>query len=152
MDHIVLGQLLLEKRLRNGPSDPAAGEAFCITGGEALPSGHFLALAEVESERILGRKIHVGYVPGRIVYLIASAISLLQYVYPGNVDDLVGHTMGHVTQSTFLTAMADMAVKSDAKARTILGYKPHTSHRMAIRRTFEEYKLNKTVMDAGVDL
>ena len=145
VDVVVLAHLLLEAKLRNGPQDPAAGQAYCISNGEALEEGVFSVLLE-QAAKANGIKMKVAFLPSRIVWVLSFFMSVFDYIYPGDTCKLLGRDLGMLTVPTVLNASHSLVVRNMNRAKELFGFEPHISIGAAADRTMEEYRRGEIMM------
>ena len=146
VDSIVLSHLLLENRLRNGPEDEAAGETFCISQGEPVEEAVFGYLISHATAKY-GEKIPVFPVPIRILCLIGTIISFIEYLHPGDTGRFLGKDLSIITIPMLFNATYVFLLRSNEKAKKILGYQPHMSLATAVESCVREHYEKKIIME-----
>ncbi|KAH9256931.1 hypothetical protein BASA81_004752 [Batrachochytrium salamandrivorans] len=143
VDSVVLAHLLCERKLRDD-GNLAGGEAFCVNT-QAVEDGVFASLVETYF-CTPQRKVKLVVLPGRLIFLLSLGLSLIQYLYPGDVFDLLGKDLGMLTLPTFLTATKRVLLTSNAKAERVLGYQPHKPIAQAVQQTMQEVAEDRVIM------
>lgn len=144
VDSVVLAQLLCERKLRD-EGNLAGGEAFCVST-QAVEDGVFASLVEAYYCNPK-RTIKLVVLPGRLIFLLSLGLSLVQYLHPGDVFDLLGRDLGMLTLPTFLTATKRVLLTSNAKAERVLGYHPHKPIAQAMQQTMRELAEDRVIME-----
>lgn len=149
VDDVVYAHLLLEKRLRNGPSDDAAGESFNIAPYEALRWSEFARYANEEAKQF-GR--HVGHfdIPIRALYPLILFVDLCAFLLPVDVKKIFGQDVGIMTLSMILTAASQPIYDDESrneKAKRVLGFDNLMRIEDSMNRVFREYQQNRIRFD-----
>jgi len=152
VDDVVLGHLLLEKRLRNGCQDEAAGEAFHICPAEPCTYREFYdTVISVARQRNFSKcKFRIQAVPERFVMLLSIVVDMVRLLLPASVD--IGPYLGDMRfvslSTTAVSVLNPIAGElRNFKAQRILGYKPHLSREGLVKRILREFEANTILFD-----
>lgn len=95
VDTVVFAHFILEKRLRNGPKDPAAGEPFYISTARPATWAEVAQISKEEAKHVgLKNSFACISVPQRLFWLLATAVELFSFVWPGYVQSVFGEELG----------------------------------------------------------
>ncbi len=130
VDNVVLGHLLLEKRLSQGKCH---GETFIISNGEPMSSSEFAARIATMVSLQIGSSFCHKKISSTLILVLSSIVEVATTLGLSVPNDL---GLLSFTTMTFATVNYQM---DDKKARTMLGYKPAFTVNEGILQTIEDH-------------